>query len=176
MRSDIYRYISEGQKGNIMIKYFTVPGFRFMYLFRLCNSFPIVHPLGLIARFFYRRMQIKYGLQIPHSSQIGLGLFMGHFGNIVVNQSVILGENCNIAQGVTIGHVSRGTKKGSPVIGDRVWIGANAVLVGNIRIGNDVLIAPLSFVNFDVPDHAVVVGNPAKIVSMKGSEGYIKNI
>ncbi len=65
---------------------------------------------------------------------------------------------------------------GCPVIGDRVWIGANAVVVGRITIGDDVLIAPLSFVNFDVPDKAVVAGNPAKIINYNGSEGYVNYI
>jgi serine O-acetyltransferase len=101
---------------------------------------------------------------------------MGHYGNIVINQGAILGKNCCVAQGVTIGYVSRGRRKGYPTIGDRVWIGANAVVVGNIAVGNDVLIAPLAYVNFDVPDNAVVLGNPGEIVNYNGSQGYVKNI
>ena len=59
-------------------------------------------------------------------------------------------------------------------IGDNVWIGTNSVIVGNIKIGNDVLVAPLTFVNFDVPDHSVVIGNPAKIIFKENAtEGYI---
>ncbi|MGL2966877.1 serine O-acetyltransferase [Flavobacterium sp. XGLA_31] len=94
----------------------------------------------------------------------------------MINQNVILGENCNVSQGVTLGNVSRGKLKGTPTIGDRVWIGANAVVVGNIKIGDDVLIAPLSYVNFDVPDKAVVAGNPAVIVNYNTSAGYLKNL
>ncbi|ARS36169.1 serine O-acetyltransferase [Pontibacter actiniarum] len=175
LKCDSHRYIKKGENKSLR-KVLGGPGVRFMYLFRMCNIYGALHPLGVIARFFFRRMQVKYGFQIPHTCKIGSGLFLGHYGSIVINQHAVLGENCNVAQGVTVGHVSRGAKKGSPIIGNRVWIGANAVVVGNVKIGNDVLIAPLSFVNFDVPDHAVVVGNPAKIVSMKGSEGYIKNV
>ena len=120
-------------------------------------------------------MQRKYGFQIPHKVSIGKGLFMGHYGGIVINQSAVIGENCNIAQGVTIGRISRGEKTGSPVIGDRVWIGANSVIVGKVKIGNDVLIAPLTFINFDVPDRVTVIGSPGKIMESSGSEGYIKN-
>ena len=69
-----------------------------------------------------------------------------------------------MAPGVTIGQENRGKRKGCPVIGDNCWIGTNAVIVGKITIGNDVLIAPLSFVNFDVPSHSIVIGNPAKII------------
>ncbi len=151
-------------------------GFRFIFLKRKCEATSKLSLLGFLYRLAYSRMQIKYGFQIPHVCKIGKGLFLGHFGNIVINQHAVIGENCNIAQGVTIGHVSRGKKKGNPIIGDRVWIGANSVVVGNILIGNDVLIAPLSFVNFDVPANAVIAGNPAKIVSMEGSNGYLKNL
>jgi serine O-acetyltransferase len=79
-----------------------------------------------------------------------------------------------MANGVTIGQANRGSLKGTPVIGDDVWVGANAVIVGNIKIGNDVLIAPGAFVNFDVPDHSVVIGNPGQIRKHKhATKGYI---
>lgn len=152
------------------------PGYRFISLHRLCNRFSRFTPIGIAVRIWFKRLQIKFGYQIPHTVKIGRGLFLGHFGNIVVNQAAVLGENCNVAQGVTIGNVSRGSRIGCPVIGDRVWIGANAVIVGKIIVGNDVLIAPLTLVNFDVPDNSVVAGNPAKIVSNNGSKGYIKNM
>ena len=59
---------------------------------------------------------------------------------------------------------NRGKRKGAPKICDNCWIGTNSVIVGNVRIGEDVMIAPLTFVNFDVPPHSVVIGNPAKII------------
>ncbi|MBE7639217.1 hypothetical protein GUB10_02630 [Salegentibacter sp. BLCTC] len=62
-----------------------------------------------------------------------------------------------------------------PAILNQVYIGVNSVIVGNIKIGNNVLIASLTFVNFDVPDNAFVLGNPAKIISYSGNKGYIKN-
>jgi serine O-acetyltransferase len=115
-------------------------------------------------------------VEIPHTCQIGGGLYFGHFMNIVINQNVIIGSNCNIMQGVTIGNESRGVRRGSPRIGDRVVIGPNSVVVGKINIGNNVLIGPLTFVNFDVPDSSVVLGNPGKIISNSGSSGYVKKI
>ena len=87
-----------------------------------------------------------------------------HNGRIIINSKATIGKNCNIATGVTIGQENRGRREGAPVIGDSVWIGTNAVIVGNITIGKDVLIAPLSYVNFDVPDHSIVIGNPGKII------------
>ena len=93
---------------------------------------------------------------------------------MILLQNAILGKNINIATGVTIGQENRGRRKGAPIIGDNVWIGTNAVIVGNIRVGKDVLIAPLSYVNFDIPDHSIVVGNPATVIyKEKATEDYI---
>ena len=78
--------------------------------------------------------------------------------------NAVIGKNVNVGTGVTIGMENRGKRKGAPVIGDNCWIGTNAVIVGNIKIGNDVLIAPLTYVNFDIPDHSIVIGNPVKII------------
>ncbi|MBQ6708020.1 MAG: serine acetyltransferase, partial [Clostridia bacterium] len=118
----------------------------------------------------------KTQIQIPVTAKIGEGFYIGHLGRIIVNPDAVIGRNVNIATGVTIGRENRGKRKGSPVIGDNCWIGTNSVIVGNVKIGNDVLIAPLTFVNFDVPDHSLVVGNPAKIISKENAtEGYINN-
>ena len=173
---DLYRY-SRG-KGSLtgLYCFLTHPGFRFMTFFRLCKRYSKYNPIGLIGRIWLKRLSIKFGFQIPHRTQIGKGFFLGHFGNIVINQDAIINNIAKVAQGVTIGQVNRGEKQGSPAIGSRVWIGANAVIVGKIIVGSDVLIAPLSFVNFDVPDNAVVIGNPAKIVSHEGSKNYINNL
>nr|WP_278463241.1 hypothetical protein [Thomasclavelia spiroformis] len=95
----------------------------------------------------------------------------------MINPNVKIGDNCNIATGVVIGQENRGKRKGTPVIGNNVWIGANSILVGNIKIGNDVLIAPLSYVNFDVPNHSIVIGNPARIIYKENAtENYINRI
>lgn len=73
-----------------------------------------------------------------------------------------------------IGEENRGKRKGCPIIGDSVWIGANAVIVGKITVGDDVLIAPNAFVNRDIPDHSIVYGNPCIIKSVQNAtEHYI---
>lgn len=77
---------------------------------------------------------------------------------------------------MTIGQENRGIRKGVPVIGNEVWIGINATIVGKITIGDDVLIAPNSYVNCDIPSHSVVFGNPCVIkYREKATEGYINN-
>lgn len=131
-------------------------------------------------RFIFYRLKLKhystkFGFQIPYSTNIGRGLYLGHLGSIIVNYKAQLGDNVNLSQGVTIGIVNRGAKAGVPVIGNNVWIGANAVVVGGINIGNDVMIAPNSFVNFDVPDHSIVVSERAKLIHRENAtDEYIK--
>ncbi len=106
----------------------------------------------------------KTQIQIPAETEIGEGFYIGHWGRVIINGKAKIGRNVNIATGVTIGQTNRGPNKGCPVIGNNVWIGTNAVIVGNMNISDDVLIAPLSFVNVSVPDHSIVIGNPAKII------------
>ena len=92
------------------------------------------------------------------------GMYIGHCGRVIINPEAVLGKNVNLATGIVIGQENRGKRKGTPIIGDEVWIGANAVIVGKITVGSDVLIAPNAYVNFDVPSHSVVIGNPARII------------
>lgn len=88
---------------------------------------------------------------------------MGHLYNIIIASGVRMGKNYNVHKGVTIGRINTGKKEGVPIIGDSVFFGINSTIVGNIQIGSDVLIATNSYVNFDVPDHSVVIGNPGVI-------------
>ena len=123
------------------------------------------------------RLTTKYGFQIGVDASIGPGLYIGHFGSVIVNEHAVIGKNCNLAPGVVIGQQNRGEKKGAPVIGDQVWIGCNAVVVGNIKIGNNVLIAPGAYVNFDVQDNSIVIGNPGTICTAQNAvEHYINNV
>lgn len=150
------------------------PNLHFIYILRKSQQFRDVPVLGFFWRLVLRHFQIKYGFQIYPETQIGEGFYLGHWGSLVINPKTIIGKNCNIAQGVTIGQQNRGKNEGSPEIGDEVWIGPNAVIVGNIKIGNNVLIAPNSYINFDVPSDSVVTGNPATIYpNENATEGYI---
>ena len=118
-------------------------------------------------------MQRHYGIQIPWGTHIGKGFYIGHFGTIVVNGGAVIGDNVNISQGVTIGQTNRGKRKGVPVIGNGVYIGPGAKVIGKVTIGNNVAIGANAVVTEDVPDNACVAGVPAKIVSMNGAEGYV---
>lgn len=146
---------------------------RFLYFFRKAQEckFPLLKKIYRHLTYFYRD---RHGLEIPDDLIVGGGFYIGHPYGITINPGTVLGENINIHKGVTIGQENRGSRQGAPVIGNFVWIGVNASVVGNIHIGNDVLIAPNSYVNCDVPDHSIVFGNPCVIKHKeKATENYI---
>lgn len=149
---------------------------RFHYYFRKAQT---VHSKLLRLYYFYRFGQVKRRnhIEIGAKTKIGKGLYIGHPYCITINPDAVIGSNVNIHKGVTIGQENRGTRKGAPTIGDYVWIGVNVTIVGGIKIGNDVLIAPNAYVNCDVPDHCVVFGNPCIIKHRENAtEGYINNV
>jgi len=177
--ADLYRY-----RGQTSFRYFLRqlmwhPGFRFTFVLRLCQFLrgkPLWLPLYVVARLIHRHLTFTYGISIKPDTAIGEGFYIGHFGCIVVNRRVVIGANCNISQGVTIGRANRGRRQGYPVIGDRVYIAPGAKIIGGITVGNDVAIGANCVVIDDVPDNAVVAGVPGKVVSMNGSAGYVNNI
>lgn len=127
-----------------------------------------------ICNYRLMKMSNKTQIQIPLETTIGKGLYIGHLGRIIISPFATLGDNINLSTGITIGAANRGERKGAPTIGNNVWIGTNAVIVGKINIGNDVMIAPGAFVNMDVPDHSIVIGNPGVIHHRdNATEGYI---
>lgn len=151
------------------VSIFSEHALRFIWVLRHAQSSR--NPLW---RLMLSRMRERYGLEISLKTEIGSGLYLGHAFNITINPNVRIGRNCNIHKGVTIGRENRGKRKGAPSIGDEVWIGVNATIVGDISIGNDVLIAPGAYVNCNVPDHSIVLGNPCSVIARKhATEGYI---
>lgn len=139
-----------------------MPELKIIKLYRKCQAQKgTVWYLPLYWRL--KRVGQKTGMCLYQNMNIGKGLIIGHAGTIVLNVDVVFGNNIYLTHGVTIGRDIRGRRKGTPVIGDNVCIRAYSSIVGKITIGNDVLIAPNSFVNFDVPDHSVVLGNPGSI-------------
>ena len=131
-----------------------------------------------LFKFFYRFMFKWYkmfsSIQISPTTKIGSGFVIGHKGTIVINPEAVIGNYVTLGVGVVIGADFRGKRAGVPIIGNYVAIHSNSVIVGKIIIGDDVLIAPNTFVNFDVPSHSIVIGNPAKIINRNwATEGHI---
>ena len=138
---------------------------RWSYYYR---QFQSNHHLAKIGLYILSR---KYGLEISDSAKIGKGIYLGHPYNITIGANVVIGDNVNLHKGCTVGSIMAGKHAGSPKIGNCVFIGINATVVGGITIGDDVVIAPNSFVNFDVPSHSVVVGNPGVIHRKENATG-----
>jgi len=180
LRADAYRYSGKTGFRAMLYGYFRHPGFRYTYYLRKVAFYSRRRrDVGVLAylynRFWLNHYRFRYGLDISPTTQIGPGLYIGHFGGVVISPHAVLGANVNVNQGVTIGATSRGSRVGAPTIGDRAWIGAHAIVVGKITVGADALIGPGAYVNFDVPEQAVILGNPGKIVAHTGSAGYIHN-
>lgn len=149
---------------------------KYLYLYRRCQA-----ANGTIWYHLFfpslKRFSQKTGIGICENMHLEKGLIIGHYGRIVINGGVIFGEQVYLTHGVTIGRNATGRRKGVPKLGCRVRIGANACIVGNVRIGNDVMIAPNAFVNIDIPDHSVVIGNPCVIHHKENAtNGYLGTI
>jgi serine O-acetyltransferase len=179
IRADLYRYRKAQGIRQGFATYRTWPGFRFSFWMRTTAYFHchrIWWPFYCISKSLYHRYLIKYGIQIPFTTAIGPGLFIGHFGCIVVNCEAVIGRNCNLSHGVTIGRANRGERKGCPIIGDEVYFGPGSKVIGQVSIGSNVAIGANSVVTKDVKSNEVVVGIPAHVVSDEGTEGYINYI
>lgn len=130
--------------------------------------------IKLLYKFLFVCARNKNHIEMSIDNQIGPGLYFAHPYCITINPRAVLGRNINLHKGVTIGEEHRGARAGCPILGDNIWVGVNATIVGKIKIGNDVLIASNSFVNCDVPDHSVVFGNPCVIKHRENAtENYV---
>lgn len=146
---------------------------KYLYYFRKAST--CTNILKYYYRYRFHKISQQHGMEILRGTRIGKGLYIGHPYNITVNNYSTLGENINIHKGVTIGQENRGERRGAPTIGNKVWIGINSTIVGRITIGDDVLIAPNSFVNCNVPSHSIVIGNPCKIIPRENATQNYSN-
>lgn len=132
-------------------------------------------PLYVFCRLRLRRLQFKYGISLPYNTEIGNGLYIGHYGGIVINHETVIGKNFNLNQGVTIGATYGGKFPGTPKIGDNVYVGPGSFIIGGIEIGHNVAIGANTVVSKPVPDNGVVAGAPGEVISYKGSGNYVVN-
>lgn len=178
IKDDVRRYVTVGKCYSLLskIKMFVVnETIWYLIVFRLGSYFktsfkvPVIKTLCYSLLFIIHKINsLVLGIQIPLGTNIGAGLYLPHYGTIVIHQKSIIGKHCNIGQGVTIGVAGRGNKKGIPQIGNYVYIAPGAKIIGNIKIGNNVMVGANAVVTKDVPDNAVVAGIPAKIISFNG--------
>lgn len=177
LSSDYKKYKKYG--GNFISILFFTQGFWAVFQYRVANSVyklkvPILKQiLQVFCIVWQKNIEILTGISIPASASIGHSFYIGHYGNIIINANAIIGNNCNISQGVTIGVSGLGEKRGTPIIGNNVYIGANAVVAGKIIIADDVLIGACSLVNSSAEKAYVLLGVPAIKISNNGSREYI---
>ena len=160
---------------NIVLKVFSSDTFNFVFWWRIGNyvyhlkkakkkrllTFLTYLPLVLINR----RNKRRTGISLLFGTKIGAGLKFIHYSSIVIAVPAVIGKNCTIFQGVTIGHVYGGKNEGYPTIGDNVVLFAGAKVIGNVTVGNNVVVGANAVVTKDIPDNCVCVGIPAKVIS-----------
>ena len=177
VKSDLYRYKGSRHFKAFVYHYLFTPGFKYSFWMRTCTFLeqaPVLrYGFYPFARLFLLHLQYKFGIEISPKTSIGSGFYIGHFGGIIVHQETVIGRNCNISQGVTIGLSLRGKRPGTPIVGDYVYIGPGAKIFGGIQVGSNAAIGANCVVTKDVPDNAVVVGVPGRVVSMEGATAYI---
>lgn len=146
-----------------------------MILFRLASlsksnaSSPLRQPIRLLAAVVYKLVsEWVLGVEIPISTNIGKSLRLRHGVGLVINPAVVIGDNVTLRQAVTIGN--RRVDGDCPIIGNDVEIGAGAVIVGKVIIGDGTKIAPLAYVDFDVPPGSRVLSERATIVKARATD------
>lgn len=178
--ADQYRYSGGQGWKDFLRQYFFESGFRFTTVMRVCrylrsqpwSRYGLYH-LCLIV---HRRQQVRFGAYIDFMTEIGPGFRIDHLVAIVVNKRTVIGANCTLSQGVTLGQTNARSKyPGCPEIGDRVYLGCGSVIIGGIKLADDCAVAPNSVVIRNVGPSEVVSGNPALVISTRGSMGYVTN-
>lgn len=172
LSSDMYRYSGERRWYFIPISYFKYKGFRFTFWMRLAFASRKIPILRIFPKIFFSFYKLLYNTDLPYNMKIGKGFSIYHVFGTAAHESVVIGDNVTICHNVTLGR--RNDK--FPIIGNRVYIGPGVTIIGDVYIGDDVLIAPNALVLDDIPNGSIVMGNPAKIISNKGSSQYILNL
>lgn len=150
---------------------FWSPGFQAVAVYRLgvwCDSIRsrfIRFPVRLLHRLLYVLVRNFYGIELPVRTRVGRRLRIVHQHGIVIHPHAVIGDDCILRQGVSIGALRAGQGSEPPTLGDRVEVGAGAILIGPIRIGDDVVIGPNAVVMTHVPAGAMVVSPQARIMA-----------
>lgn len=147
--------------------YFLYSGFKAIRTYRKAHWF-YQHDMKFIARYLSQRARHKTGIEIHPAAQIGKGLFIDHGMGVVIGETTVIGDNCTLYQGVTLGGTGKDHGKRHPTLGDNVMIGAGAKVLGPFRVGDNARVAAGAVVLDEVPDNATAVGVPARVVRLNG--------
>lgn len=146
-----------------ILEVFLYPSFKIQIYHKIAKFF-YNKKLFLIARLISEIAKRKTGIEIHPGATIGKNLFIDHGNGVVIGETAIIGNNVTIFHGVTLGGTGKETGKRHPTIGNNVFIGSGAKILGNINMGNNVKIGANAVVLNNIEDNTTVVGIPGKIV------------
>jgi len=179
IKSDIVKYKKYSGKSALVL-ILTQQGLWAIITYRFYNNVyesklpsflkKIILFFGVIAQ---KWIEIVTGIQLPYSAKVGNSFYIGHFGHIIINANAVIGNNCNISQGVTIGVSGRGENRGVPVLKDNIYVGANVTVAGKIVIGSNSVLGANSLVVKNVEANTTVLGVPAVKINTNDSSAYI---
>lgn len=165
--ADIARYKERGfSRSQILFDpaIWAIACYRFGNWLNVTKPFILIRiPLKIVALTTYKFCEVFMEMRIDPAATIGEGFYIAHIGGVHINPQAVIGKNCDLAHRVTIGTSAMG-RPGVPVLGDNVYVGTGAALVGKIKIGNGAKIAANTLVMTNVPDGATVMGVPGRIV------------
>lgn len=165
--ADIARYRAKGYRGKelwLNPAVWSIGCYRLGNWLYVARPFVLIRiPLKLVSYAANKWCEIVMEMCIDPHASIGPGLYIGHIGGVHINPQAVLGRNCDLAHRVTIGASAMG-RQGAPVLGDDVYVGTGATLVGKIKVGNGAKIAANTLVMSNIPEGATVMGVPGRIV------------
>jgi serine O-acetyltransferase len=180
VQSSLYRYTMKTDFLSLLKLLLIGEGFKYIFWMRTC-AFVASKPLLILfffvpSRLMLRHYQYQLGIGISYKTKIGAGFYISHYTGIFIHDDAVIGRDCNISQGVTIGKKNGGKYAGSPIIGDRVYLAPGSKIIGRILVGNDVAVGANAVLTKDAADNSVMVGIPAQSIGFAGSMAYVNNI
>lgn len=150
----------------IMLLY---PGYKAVRMYRKANFF-YRHKMYFIARAISQRCVKKTNIEIHPGATIGRRFFIDHGTGVVIGETAIIGDDCTIYQGVTLGGTGKDHGKRHPTLGNNVLIGCGAKVLGPFKIGDNSNVAAGSVVLSEIPENSTAVGSPARVVKQNGKK------
>ncbi|MEM1098765.1 MAG: serine O-acetyltransferase [Planctomycetota bacterium] len=158
----------------------TRPGFRALAVYRFGvwrMSLPKIvrFPLSVLYRMMHRRVRNHYGIELDYATKVGRRLTIEHQHGITIHGCCVIGDDCFVRQGVTLGNKTLDRPYDAPKLGDRVNVGAGAKVLGAVTLGDDAQIGANAVVLKDVPAGAIAVGIPASIKTPPAEQPAAEN-
>lgn len=180
-RTDIGRMRRYGSRDSTLRLLLTQQGLWAIACYRAGNHLarhrlpPVLHQMVMIPYYLWQKsVEVTTGISISPDCAIGAGLYIGHFGGIIIHPDVKIGKDCNLSQGVTLGLGASKGVWGVPTLGDRVYVAPGAKVIGPVHLANGTVVGANAVVTHSTSENDVVAGVPARVISSKGSGEYIR--